>query len=641
MPFIALSPSGELTLRGNPSFQIYLNGRPYDIAMQEPTQVLRTIPAAKIKRIEVITDPNDRFDVGMQPIVNIITKSDTLDGYSLSIGGSGGTRPDAGADLLFLSTKGNIETAFSYKYSLQGQRGQKIETESDYLRDESGLKKINSIGHGSGNVNSHIGRLMLKWKLNNFNSLYADAHTRFQHISSHNYTHQEQYSTNAPNDFCIYESDTRYHDGTFESNLIFRNYFRNNPTKERCSIGYRYTYTPDRKKVYQTITRECGLTESLQTTNGGMNEHSVNLSYSFILPKRQTLYLKATGIFRERNTSSSSDNPMAQDNTKLRYNQNIGCPEVSYVGIFQRVGIGVWLRGDFEHVDMMLPMQSNEHYRHTNAKFLPTISLSWVPSRKTSIKAYFSTRIRRPSIAQLNPFRLMINTHDAFQGNPNLYSMTKQEVAASVFMTFGPFSAQAGASFSKINDLIQNYQYQEENVTISTWGNISKAYKWGIDFNISWQPISVLYLSANGDFGRRKLESKQLQAKQFDWQYNLTAAASLLLPRHWNIGVQYGIYKDEAPLFQRINSLDLYSLDVSKSFLNGNLSLSARVQNPFAKYINSKTVTSLETLTETVVNHIISRTFSLSLYYTFGSGRKTTLRRDESLKNADLDSGVD
>lgn len=78
--------------------------------------MLRSIPAGEIARIEVITEPNERFGSLGQPIVNIITKKRVLEGFSVNVGGMGATRPDAAGNILFMATRGNVEAAVSYNF---------------------------------------------------------------------------------------------------------------------------------------------------------------------------------------------------------------------------------------------------------------------------------------------------------------------------------------------------------------------------------------------------------------------------------------------------------------------------------------------------------------------------------------------
>lgn len=641
VPFMSLSADGSLSLGGSSGFSIYLNGRPYDIAQQNPTDVLRSIPAGEIARIEVITEPNERFGSLGQPIVNIITKKRVLEGFSVNVGGMGATRPDAAGNILFMATRGNVEAAVSYNYDLNGQRGQKMESVTRFTDHGKETGRVVSDGTGSGDWHSHVARLMLKWRIDSINDIYADVHGLLRHTVSRNDWHQEYMPESGQMSASDYGCRTDYNDGSVESNVVYRNYFRSNPEKERFSAGYRYTYTPDKRTVYQSLLSDAEKQDYIQKTSGGMSEHTLNAAYAVMLPARQTLRFNARGVLRDGNTRSYSDNPLAMLNPELGYRQGIGAAEVSYIGIFGRVGVGVWLRGEYAHVDMRLPHTPEYDSRRNAFNFLPSVSVNWIPDRYTSVSAYVSNGIARPLISQLNPFRTVLNEYTAFEGNPDLRAMTTTSVGLSVLRAFGDFSIKLGGRYSVTRDKISGYEYAEGEKTVSTYGNIGKSCLWSVEFNLDWQPVYFLSLSANGDFGRRRLVSSHLDARQYDWIYNITPHADFLLPLHWRIGGQYGIYRSEPDFFQKTNAVSLYSFYVSKSFLDGDLSVSARIQNPFGKYISSRVSTYLVTQQTEQTNHVIGRTFSISLSYTFGSGRSIRLRRDRSLGNKDLESGID
>ena len=62
-------------VNGQSSFKIYMNGRPSNMFSNNPKEVLRSIPASMIKKVEVITDPCARYDAeGVSGILNIVTK---------------------------------------------------------------------------------------------------------------------------------------------------------------------------------------------------------------------------------------------------------------------------------------------------------------------------------------------------------------------------------------------------------------------------------------------------------------------------------------------------------------------------------------------------------------------------------------
>lgn len=55
VPMVVVDGEGKITVKGKTNFSVYLNGKPFNMANADPTQVLQSIPAANIAKIEMIT----------------------------------------------------------------------------------------------------------------------------------------------------------------------------------------------------------------------------------------------------------------------------------------------------------------------------------------------------------------------------------------------------------------------------------------------------------------------------------------------------------------------------------------------------------------------------------------------------------
>ena len=57
VPLVTVDGEDNIQLKGSSSFKIYLNGKPSNMISNNPSQVLKSMPANSIKDVEVITDP--------------------------------------------------------------------------------------------------------------------------------------------------------------------------------------------------------------------------------------------------------------------------------------------------------------------------------------------------------------------------------------------------------------------------------------------------------------------------------------------------------------------------------------------------------------------------------------------------------
>ncbi len=91
LPSVAVSPDGEVSVRGTSDFMVYLNGRPTQL---EPSVLLAQLSASSITSIDIITVPTARYDAqGKGGIINITTKTEGVEGFSVSANGLLGGAP--------------------------------------------------------------------------------------------------------------------------------------------------------------------------------------------------------------------------------------------------------------------------------------------------------------------------------------------------------------------------------------------------------------------------------------------------------------------------------------------------------------------------------------------------------------------
>lgn len=82
IPSIEVTTDGEISLRGNSSVEVWINGKASGLTTDNRAEILQQIPAESIERIEVIDNPSAKFSPeGSAGIINIILKRDRKAGY--------------------------------------------------------------------------------------------------------------------------------------------------------------------------------------------------------------------------------------------------------------------------------------------------------------------------------------------------------------------------------------------------------------------------------------------------------------------------------------------------------------------------------------------------------------------------------
>ncbi|MBO9620038.1 MAG: hypothetical protein J7539_13500, partial [Niabella sp.] len=82
VPYLSVDGQENLTLKGNSSYRILINGKPSGIVDQDPKNFLKSLPASTIQSIEVYTTPPAKYDAeGLSGVINIVTTKKVGEGY--------------------------------------------------------------------------------------------------------------------------------------------------------------------------------------------------------------------------------------------------------------------------------------------------------------------------------------------------------------------------------------------------------------------------------------------------------------------------------------------------------------------------------------------------------------------------------
>ena len=112
VPQLSIDSEGKVKLNGQSDYVVLVNGRKSGSMSRNFDEVIKSMPASSIKRIEVITNPSMKYSAeGVGGVLNIITDRSSLDGYNGSV--------SAGFRNYFDNTWGTNE---SVNFSLQRGR---------------------------------------------------------------------------------------------------------------------------------------------------------------------------------------------------------------------------------------------------------------------------------------------------------------------------------------------------------------------------------------------------------------------------------------------------------------------------------------------------------------------------------------
>lgn len=313
VPLVSVDGEETIRIKGSTNFSVYINGTPSRVASMSPTEVLRGIPANTIKRVEVITRLDARYDASAgDAILNIITDRKTLDGYSGSLSLKGSTIPTIDGATTLTLTKGKLSVALAYDYSYTLHQNQPLEISRRTFAGAQTTSELKSI-QGNGNDNKgvfqhHIGRIMGEYALDSLNILYADGHFTAFSVNTQGIDRQTFSRLGMSTHYAILDKRMSRLEGSAEGNLIYRKLYAEDKTPQ-FSVGYRYAYNPDQR--YNDITErqyrdgftswEASLFDEVrrkECSRGGLSEHALQSDYQFRWRGGHSMHIGAKEVVR-------------------------------------------------------------------------------------------------------------------------------------------------------------------------------------------------------------------------------------------------------------------------------------------------------------------------------------------------------
>lgn len=659
VPLVTVDGDGGIRVKGSSSFSIYLNGKPYRMATMNPKEVLQSISAASISKIELITQLDARYDASVgNAIINVITEKKSLDGYKIILNSNGNTHPEAEAGVTAIITKGKFDLSLSYDYRYRHESDQKAELNRSNLQNEEIVSKLHTSGIGNGDFQYHTGRGMVVYNIDSLNSLYADAHVLLKDIDSDLEnrqlfeTIQKQYSKN--------RELIKMTNGASEFNLVYQNLYKRNKT-ERLTLGYRYAYNPDKRNTEvigyeypdKFIDWNSGAKEIIHKkdeTSGGLHEHTMQLDYRLPFGKGNVLRFGGKDVLRRAGATpeywmwnAATDNWIENsDETnigKMKQLQNIASAYLTYS--YRKGKLGLNIGGRLEYSYNKIDFKDNPQADFTSnlVDFIPRCNLSWNLSASSQLSMAFTSGVIRPSIWNLNPFREQLNEFQLKYGNPDLKSEKQYNTSISYMNYSDKWFISLDLDYNRTKDAIVEYPFQDKNnpqLLIYTYGNIGNYHRLGGSFYINYKPINELSFSANGTMTHNNAESEMLSVKQKELSYNASASCDASLAHGWLLGGRWSIFKRVPQIRTSYNSFQMYSLYVYKRFMDDKLSIGFIANQPFKKCYDSRVTSIGDNFVQNRTNYIKARSFGINLSYSFDAGKVAKIKRNKRIQNSDL-----
>ena len=672
VPLVTVDGEDNIKVNGSSSFKVFVNGKPNNLMSNNPTDVLKSMPANSIKHIEVITNPGPKYDAeGVGGILNIVTVGSGMEGYTVTV--SGGASSTGGNGGLFGTVQHDkLTVSARYNYNLNNAPRTRMGGSRTTLGEPSAASSdLTYTGDYKRRYDSHSGSLEASYEIDTLRLLSAS----FSLFGSKTRTRMSNdYLATSPLTGGMlygYTTSSRSRGSSFYIDGGV-DYQRSFPTvKGRLlTFSYKINTTPNTSDNYQYYDdMQCDpewqsfidrLNEQHDDADRATTEHTFQLDYTTPIGNLHTVESGVKYILRnntaednryDRPLASTDDYTLNSDYTShYQHRNDILAAYAGYGLKWKKLSGRLGVRYEHTIQDVDYKVGRGDDFRKHFDDVVPSASLGWKLTDMSNLRLGYNLRIYRPSISYLNPYLNDRIPSSLSQGNPNLKSEKSHRLSLSYSNFTQKFNINLSMSYSFTNNSIEGVSMllldteipgvvnpSGKEVNYTTYANIGKTRFANLSGYVNWNATknTRVYMNIYGGYsdydGGNGL-------KNSGWNMFCYGGLQHTLPKEWRISLNGNWQTPWISLQGKGASYFDYGMSVNKSFLKKRLTLSAYCANIFHIHKRYASSTETETFRSEAWNRMRSLRYGMSISYRFGELKASVKKASRTISNDDVKS---
>ena len=649
VPMVTVDGQDNILVKGNSSFKVYKNGHLDPSLTKNAKEVLKSMPASMVKRIEVITDPGAREDAeGVDAILNIVM----VDGSKMQgmTGVVSATYTSLNHPNFYTSLTGQMgKLLMSVDYGYGGMSRLETEniTETERRFLDTGNRFLShSEGMNPGSI--HYTNLNASYDIDSLNLLSASFGGYFYKL---NVEGDGQTSLSDPSEQLIYRYDNHYwmpgySHHSWNGRLDYEHKTRRKG--ERFTLSYMLALTrqhTDQENTYTDMVNALfPYTGSLQTERERFTEHTFQADWLRPLGKGHQLEVGTKYIDRYNN-SHNTQNFYGTDlltNDEFQHTTRVLAGYADYIYKKEKWSARAGLRYEYSFMQGSYPDGKGETFDKHLGDWVPQATLKYQMTEAQSLKLNYTTSINRPGISYLNP-AVVTSPTIIQQGNPQLSSSHTQRISLVYSYILPQLTLQIAPAYNFCSGGISSIQTARNDVRYYTYDNILRYRRFSIEQYVQWKPFDGTTLVINNNLRYEHNENPNLGYRTFGWSDNYYANLSQKLP--WKLLLYLSTYgkigRSPSGIYYMQHSYYGYYFSLQRSFLKDDrLTVRIDANAPFNKYWTSEAETVNGDYRDYQQSWNRARRFSLSVTWRFGSLKASVKKTEHSIDNDDLVGGI-
>ncbi|WP_449039025.1 TonB-dependent receptor domain-containing protein [Parabacteroides goldsteinii] len=656
IPSVEVDNEGSVSLRGNSSVTIWINGKASGLTADNQADILDMMPAGDIKQVEVITNPSARYSPeGTAGIINIILKDDRKPSYygSVKVGADTDGGYQASGNINYSSSKVDAYANLNYRnreFKGGGITSRLNTTDNSFLDQTNDSKRQH---------NNWFGRFGATWHITKSDDLAFNVtgmtgggdnseNIHYNSIDSQKNTiYTSDRITNGDSDMKMYNLELNYVHKFSENSNIDLMVSNNQWRRDGMNIFRQSTVYTDPSQTANPL---------YQTQENDIKDKTweVQADYTNKISDMARIEAGYKGTF-QRNASpvdtytGTTAEDIRQDESlynRFLYNQDVHALYMTYGGKWNKLSYQAGLRGEYWRVDTRsldfdqeFNGKASETFEKDYFKLFPSAFISYALPKNNELQVNYTRRLRRPWGGQLNSFRNISDASNISFGNPELTPEYSHSFELNYIKSWeSGHTLSLSGYYRSTDDVIQRIRFlnTEDNVMYTTSENVAKSQASGLEIVGKDKLFKILDLATTVNLYYSKLdgfsylpqgaETPVIGDTDESFAWNVRMIANLSLP--WGVSLQgTGNYNSKQLMAQGHREPN-YSVDLGlrKSFLSDRLTLSINARDLLDSR-KFRTVTAGDGFWQDSENWRGGRRVGFTLTYNFGNMNK---KKDKS-----------
>jgi len=650
VPTLQIDINGNVSLRGSTGVKILVDGKPSLIAGGDVTQLLQSIPASSIERVEVIANPSAKYDAEGQGIINIVLKKNSKAGFNGLVALSGGTRDNyngSGA-LSYQTNKINIYGNYSLRngdtYSNGFQYLTFLEPTdatvfSNELFPSTTRNKVQNLKAGIDYSLSSKSILSISGNLN-IRKTYRDELLDIDDLDANGIPLQSSTQNNTTNS----------NGKSYELDFDYSQHF--NKPKEELTFNFAYSHSNSRNlQIYQNDSNNVDPLESDLWNNG----NNYNIQADYILPTGSTGQFSVG--YRGQISLGNNDQyaydldvdgaePIYTFTDLFSSHNQIHAIYLNYKNQIKDFSYEIGLRGEDSHLSATFLGYNNSGIYTTpidvpSKGIYPSVFLTQKLADDQQLQFSFTNRVSRPTARELNPSTDFSDPTNFETGNPELIPETINSLELDYNKTWQHVTFTSGFYYERLNNVIKHIESDPVNGVITTTAeNLKHATTTGLELIGHFDLIKAWDFTANANI----FEQQNGAAPQYgiaansglSWNANITNNISIV--KHLSVQIRTDYRAADQVLQDRNRAAFGLDAGAKYDFPGNKASLSFNSVDIF----NSRKWAFLRSSNDLLLD-FERRTVSsrATLTFTYHFGNSSGVRRPPKKKEENVDKRVD